>query len=59
MKSKRKDGRGHPKALSETEPSKTFGIRVLISMFEPLSKIPKDDIREMFNNLINKLKRGR
>lgn len=59
MKSKREDGRGHPKPLSETEQSKTFGIKVTISMFELLSKIPRDDIREMFNNLINKLKRGR
>jgi len=59
MKSKREDGRGHPKAISETEQSKTFGIKVTESMFELLRKIPRDDIREMFNNLINKIKRSR
>ena len=54
FKSKREDGRGHKPPLSYSEQSKTFAIKVPVSMWNELKNTPREIIREYLKSFIEK-----
>jgi len=56
MKSKREDGRGHRQPLSQTEPTKVYTIKMLVSELKALRALPRGVVREWLIKLIRKYK---